>query len=512
MDQEKEYVEFEDNEEKTMVMAIQQEFKSAPWYVSSIAIHSLIFLLMLLLPIEPPSQKQRRIIIQSDIIEEVKKIEEPEVDIQENDPEVVTDDTKVEPCPVVITTDFQISDHNETNDEVEDNTARGDPDSISTFDEIVGSPALMGVGSSGGKGGGGRFGTRTGGGKDNLVKIGGGSKKTESSVDWALQWLAEHQEPDGHWDCAKYGGGNHNVAVSSMALLAFLGAGNSNKFGKYRKTVASGTYWLVQQQNANGSIGPHRYEAGIALMAISEAFGMGDTSVKDSAQKAVNWAAASQCPTGGWDYSPKSIRVDTSVTGWWVMGIKSAKTAGLTVPYEVIEKALKYIQQATTDPVGDNGYGGTSTCSYSSNTEDVKQVKRGGGSGRLTAVALTCLQFLGRPRTDPQVLSTANKVISDGFPTADKSDFYRWYYSCLGLFQMGVRSEYWRKWNDPLKNTLLATQVKEGTFKENKGSWNYETEAHGKSWGRVGQTALGALMLEVYYRYYDVHTSKKTKP
>jgi len=191
------------------------------------------------------------------------------------------------------------------------------------------------------------------------------------------------------------------------------------------------------------------------------------------------------------------------------MGLKSAKVAGLNVPYEVIEKALKYMQQATTEPVDDKGYGGKSTCSYSSNGDDVKLVKRGGGSSRLTAVALTCLQFLGRPRTDPQVIATANKVIADGTVDTEGFNFYRWYYACLGLFQMGNRSEYWRKWNDPLKTVLLSNQVKEGTFKENKGSWNPETDPYGPRWGRVGQTALGALMLEVYYRYYDVHTKEK---
>jgi len=502
-----EIIEFQ--EEDGLGESLQKEMRCVPWYISSIAIHSLVFLFLLLLPVEMPGKRAKRIVITTSMVEEEEKIEEPEVDIQERDPEIVTNDQTVEPAPVVVTTDFEIDDHNETDDDMETDTARGDPDSISTFDDTEGSPALIGVGSSGGKGGGGRFGFRSGGGKRNCVNRNGGSRKTEASVNWALQWLAEHQEPDGHWDCAKYGGKNHDVAVTSMALLAFLGAGNSNRFGKYKRNVASGTYWLLKQQTANGCIGPHRYEAGIALMAIAEAFGMGDNSVKENAQRAVNWAAESQCPTGGWNYTPKSARVDTSVTGWWVMGLKSAKVAGLHVPYEVIEKALKYIQQATSDPVGDRGYGGKSTCSYSSTTEDVKQVKRGGGSSRLTAVSLTCLQFLGRPRTDEQVLATANKVIEDGMPNTNRSDFYRWYYSCLGLFQMGVRSEYWRKWNDPIKRTLLATQVKEGTFKENKGSWNYDTEHHGKSWGRVGQTALGALMLEVYYRYYDVHTGKR---
>ncbi|MCX7935283.1 MAG: hypothetical protein N3A66_08505 [Planctomycetota bacterium] len=214
----------------------------------------------------------------------------------------------------------------------------------------------------------------------------------------------------------------------------------------------------------------------------------------------------SQCPTGGWDYGPNSPRVDTSVTGWWVMGLKSAKMAGLNVPYEVFEKALKYIQKAT-GAKGDGPYGGATVSYATNNAPTVEQVQTGGGSTRMTAVALTCLQFLGRPRDDPQVVACANQVIQDGVPHTGSYDFYRWYYAALGLFQMGVKSEYWKKWNEPMKNALLELQVKEGTFKENKGSWNFEKEESPgvTAWGRVGQTALGALMLEVYYRYDDCH-------
>jgi len=519
----------------TLAAALQQQWQSAPWYVSSVAIHAVIFLFLLLLPVEPAKAPVRRLIIECELVQEQEKIEEPENDIVERDPEIVTDQTNPEPAPVIVTTDFEIADHNETDDDMEMETARGDPDSVSTFDDVEGSPALMGVGASGGKGGGGRFGYRDGGGKRNAVARGGGSRKTESAVDWALQWLAEHQEPDGHWDNVKYGGGAENrrggklggdqgdVAVTSLAALAFLGAGNSTKFGKYKTNVHRAVYWLKSKQNEDGSIGAtdakKGYSWGIALMAMSEAYGMSnDAELKRVAQRCVDWAVKAQCPAGGWNYTPHSTRNDTSVTGWWIMGLKSAKVAGLNIPYEVLEKALKYIQHATTDPAGDKGYGGTCRVSYDSNTENVEQVKRGGGSMRLTAVGLTCLQFLGRPRTDPQVIGCANQVMADGMPDANAPigtndapnayDFYRWYYAALGLFQMGVKGEYWRKWNDPMKTALLETQVKAGTFKENKGSWNPERDAFGGNWGRVGQTAIGALMLEVYYRYYDCHQKR----
>ena len=499
--------EIEEDEDENLSGALKSEFRAAPWYVSSMAIHCVVFLLLLVFAPDAPTKDRPPLIIKTELAVEEEKLPEPINDIEEETPEIITENV-TEPSPVIVTTEFEIADHNETADEMEDSSALGDPDSISTFDsDVTGTPALMGVGASGGKGGGGRFGTRLGE-KKNLVAKNGGNKHTEAAVDWGLKWLAAHQELDGHWDTAKYGGGNSDVGVTSLALLAFLGAGNSVKFGKYRDNVKRATAWVMSKQNADGSIGPHRYESGIALMAIAESYGMSmDLNIKQSAQRIVDWAAKSQHKAGGWGYvsSSRDNRNDTSVFGWWCMGIKSAKVSGLIVPSEVFEKARDYIMQATTDPVNaDDGYGRCRT-SYSSSVDNLKDVKRGGGSNRLTAVSNTCLQFLGRDRNDPQVMGTANQIIADGVCSPATQDFYRWYYAALGMFQMGVRSDYWLKWNEPMKTSLLQMQVKEGTFKENKGSWNFEADPYGKSWGRTGETALGCLMLEVYYRYDSAH-------
>ena len=48
-----------------------------------------------------------------------------------------------------------------------------------------------------------------------------------------------------------------------------------------------------------------------------------------------------------------------------------------------------------------------------------------------------------------------------------------------------------------MKSALVTNQCKQG---DEMGSWN-PVGAFSNAWGRVGETALGCLCLEVYYRY-----------
>jgi len=52
-----------------------------------------------------------------------------------------------------------------------------------------------------------------------------------------------------------------------------------------------------------------------------------------------------------------------------------------------------------------------------------------------------------------------------------------------------------------MKKTLCESQAKGG---DEDGSWE-PVGAYAKNWGRVGQTALCILCLEVYYRYLPMY-------
>src|SRR5436190_243655 len=71
--------------------------------------------------------------------------------------------------------------------------------------------------------------------KNALLKAGGGNDISEAAVARGLVWLAHMQLKDGSWEFD--GSSKDKIAATGMALLPFLAAGETHKFGmKYQKT------------------------------------------------------------------------------------------------------------------------------------------------------------------------------------------------------------------------------------------------------------------------------------
>jgi hypothetical protein len=81
---------------------------------------------------------------------------------------------------------------------------------------------------------------------------------------------------------------------------------------------------------------------------------------------------------------------------------------------------------------------------------------------------------------------------------------YFLYHSSLAMFQMG--GEHWKAWNHQMKRVLLDNQVRGG---DDDGSWQ-PARNYGMCTcvGRTMSTALGAMTLEVYYRYLRIYDTK----
>ena len=386
----------------------------------------------------------------------------------------------------------------------------------------VGTVGHVGAGTSpwvsarlgkGGRGKGGR-GNEGGGG------IGGGprTKDPDIAVFAALKWLKNHQSPDGHWDsdgfdahcklnrCDGPGEGTYDTGLTGLALLAFLGAGHTHQSGEFKDTVRAGLKYLRASQDSEGCFGARTsqhflYNHACAALAMVEAYGMtGSQLLKGSAQSGIGFILKSRNPYGAWRYNyPPDGDNDTSVTGWMVMALKSAKLSNLDVEMSAVKDAIGWVEKMTEPEFGRTGYqqrGGASA-----RTNEAMAKFPADKSESLTAVGLTVRLFGGRElKTDPMIDKGAD-LISKCPPRWDVDkgtiDFYYWYYASLAMFQVG--GDRWKKWNEAMKTSLLDHQRLEKDRCE-YGSWD-PIDPWSSEGGRVYSTAINCLTMEVYYRY-----------
>lgn len=351
---------------------------------------------------------------------------------------------------------------------------------------------------------------RSGAEREARVEEFGGDPTTESSVEGALEWLKQNQHEDGRWSSRESDGGrrspfvagNHtaktgayaDVGISALATLAFLGRGETHKSGAYQTTVADGIQFLLESQDRDGAIvgqsqGFERmYCHGMATLAIGEAYGMThDAELEAPLRRAIAYSLRSQHPRGGWRYRPwreqDSADIgDMSQFGWQLMAIKSGAVSGM--------------------PMGDNTRASMEAfidaCSSRRNRGLASYRPGERVSRTMTAESYVCRRLLSYP-LDSASEREAMKYLLESLPGAEERDIYYWYYGTLATFLH--QGETWEIWNTALKRELLELQRVEGRL---AGSWDPD-RMWGAQGGRVYQTALSALCLEVYYRYVPAH-------
>ena len=113
----------------------------------------------------------------------------------------------------------------------------------------------------------------------------------------------------------------------------------------------------------------------------------------------------------------------------------------------------------------------------------------------MTSAGMLGRLFMG---AKPDTLRGGGEYLRENLPEWGqwKTNFYYWYYGTLVMFQMG--GDYWKGWNVSMKKALLDNQRKGG---DEDGSWDPGDGERSAHKNRVMSTALGALCLEVYYRY-----------
>jgi len=343
---------------------------------------------------------------------------------------------------------------------------------------------------------------RGSGARGAMVRKYGGSGGSEKAVAAALKWLAYHQMGDGGWSfdhtrAPACGGQCRNpgslpearIGATALAVLPFLGAGQTHKEGKYKATVRNGIYFLVNHMKvdakggAMNESGGRMYSHGLASIAVCEAYAMThDKGLHNPAQAAINFICYAQDPVGGgWRYQPRE-KGDTSVVGWQIMALKSGHMAYLRVPGATVKKAFTYLDTVQGQSGATYGYTGP-------------------GDGKATtAIGLLCRMYLGWKHDNP-ALERGVKIVSNWGPSTQGTNMYYNYYATQVCRHW--EGDIWKKWNGVMRDYLVNSQANAG---HEEGSWYFKGGDHGAGkGGRLYCTSMAAMVLEVYYRHLPIY-------
>ncbi len=513
---------------------LYRALRSSPWWMISIAAHVLLVVISSMLQTNTAPLAAQKSMAVGQMMPEADKPPEEDLPPQPEETEQVHQTDVVAKEPTI--KDAELSDHNETDNDMPFEESYGEGGLSDAPFEGPSNNGLIGIGG----GAGGAFKGR--GGHRNLRAGGGGGKKSDDAVEHALRWLKAHQSPEGQWECEGFprwcerqpasgsgpdgkGKAQYDVGVTGLALLAFLGAGYTNRSeGPFGKVVGDGLRYLKNVQDAEGcfgnrSTGHFVYNHAIASLAMVEAYGMtGSAIYKSPAQKALDFIAISRNPYFAWRYGVKPGDNDTSVTGWMMMALKSAKLinaadekAGkppsLSLDVDAFEGIKSWVEKMTDPEFGRVGYQlrGSGPARPTELVDKYPQEK----SESMTGVAMLARIFLGQnPKTEDAIIKGA-KLCEKLLPTWNENDgsidMYYWYYATLAIFQVG--GDVWNKWDKAMKTAIIDRQRMDTDYCMYKGSWD-NLDPWGPDGGRVYSTAILALCLEVYYRYDKVFGTK----
>jgi hypothetical protein len=342
--------------------------------------------------------------------------------------------------------------------------------------------------------------------------------KVRIAIEQGLRWLHIHQDKNGRWDSDGFGKhdegkrsqdpGNptHDVGVTGLALLAFLGDGNTTRTGPYKEVVGKAVQWLQKQQGANGLFGIKSthdfiYDHSIAAFAMCEAYGISkDERLRKSAQAGVNYLESHRNPYAVWRYQPRDNDNDSSVTAWCLKAYRSAKDHGLQVNRQALKIGANFLDEITDPATGMTGYTKRGERSSRHAGDHARRFPIEKGEA-LTAAGLSTRFVLGqRPERTPVMKLAATRLLKNPPTAKDKSavDHYYWFHGTSAMQQMGGR--YWDQWSRSVANAILATQRPTGS---EAGSWD-SAGAWGEDGGRIYATSLLLNCLQVTWR--DIET------
>ncbi len=237
----------EDEYDDSLAGEIRRQLKSAPWYLTSAAIHMVALLLLMLIPTMPPERQRESIVLTTEVLdepeEEEEKEEEPEPEPEEDPLEAVMEETDVVAPPTEVVTETEVDTQVQIDTEIEEvvvDEVVGDPSEEEVADASEdAAPNLMGVQgsafsnkaglSAGFRGGFGKIGR----GIRGMVRGGGGGGGKGLCLVWLLDQSGSMKDDQ------------EAVAAQARDIQELLTDGGRKKM--FSAVVSYGATWQVTQ-------------------------------------------------------------------------------------------------------------------------------------------------------------------------------------------------------------------------------------------------------------------------
>jgi|CXWL01.1.fsa_nt_gi hypothetical protein len=309
--------------------------------------------------------------------------------------------------------------------------------------------------------------------------------EAREAIERGLAYLAKTQDRQGSWsNRGNYGA--YPVAMTALAGLALLMDGNTTTQGRYAPQVDRAANFILRSVQPNGMIAGGREEArpmyghGFSMLFLSQLYGMTEddvrsTQIKEVLERGVVLTGRAQSEPGGWIYTPDGGGDEGSVTITQVQALRSCRTAGVAVPKDIIDRAMKYLVDSQ------NSDGGIR---YS-----LRQ--RGGGSrAPITGAAVLCWYNAGEYNNPfaKKAMEYSKDKIKPG-ATQGGHDYYAHFYFAQALY---VGSDpYWDEYFPKRRDYLLSQQQPEGFWL-------------GDGVGDIYGTAVALVMLQLPYNLLPI--------
>jgi hypothetical protein len=335
-------------------------------------------------------------------------------------------------------------------------------------------------------------------------------RRVEAAVSRSLKWLASQQQADGSFPTIDTG----QPGVTSLCMMAFVAHGHVPGEGRYGRRLERATDYVLSCQKPNGLVtllgpeGPRitrdihfeigtcaAYNHAISSLMLSEYYGMSQAQRAKRMEGVINkslaaslemqrWPKDRAADRGGWRYvhdPPNHPDSDLSITGWYLMFLRSARNAGFNVRKEPIDDAVAYVQRCFSEDYGAFQYIGG----------DADHRSRGMAGAGILALAHAGFH------NAPEARKTGDWILQHGFDEYNGTVTFnpswphdRYHYAvfncCQGMYQLG--GAHWEQFFPRIVQILLENQQPDG-------SWPSDSHWHDSQFGEAYTTALMVITL-----------------